>query len=134
MILDEELHVAAVKAKIQTQLDTIGTTEHPAVYELDGVPSPRPEDYVTVNVYRRFGGESRLDGFIGTCGWRIETQAVSRNLSAARQLRKAVSDALLNQSLTVSGELTTYVLFSTEDVFNEDDDHYVGQTDYDYRL
>lgn len=134
MIIDEELHATAVKTVIQAELDTIGTTEHPQAYELDGVPSERPDDYVTVNLYRRYGGESRLDGFIGTCGYRIETQAVSKNLSAARRLRKAVSDALLNVNLTVSGELTTPVLFETEDAFVEDDDYYAGQTDYTYRI
>lgn len=134
MILDEELHVAAVKTKIQTQLNAIGSSAHPVVYEIDGVPSPRPNDYVEVNAYRRFGGESRNDGYVGTCGWRIEAVVVSRNLSAARQLRKAVTDALLNQSLTVSSEATTGVLFENEDVIAEDDDYYVGATYFTYTI
>lgn len=134
MIYDEELHATAVKAAIQAKLDLIGTTEHPQVYELDAVPTVRPDDYVTFNIYRRYGGTDRLDGFIGTCGWRITTQAVSKNLSAARVLRKTVTTALLNVNLTVSGEVTTPVLFETEDVFVEDDDYYVGFTDFTYCL
>ena len=140
MSQDEELHATAVKAAIQAVLNTLGSAPHVQVLDLDDVyddtteSGGRPDEYVEIQVMRRYGGLERLDGYHGTTGWRITTRVVARTVTAARKLRKAVSDALLFVNLTVSGSATTPVCFETEGPIGEDDDYWVGLTDYTYTL
>lgn len=121
MSIDAQAHQNAVVAALNAALAP------DFAYDADDVPSPRPGRYVEVDVSRRFGGEPRTGGHLGTTGWRIRTLYVARSPLDARRLQTLTNGALEEVSLTVSGKDTTGILFETGDpIASEQDGRFSG--------
>lgn len=100
--VDEQVQATAILAVLNTALAP------KVAYDLDEVPSPRPNGpYVVVTISWRYGGEARADGYVGTDGGRILTRYVARSVEDARQLRSKVVGALRHGSLTIAGDTVT---------------------------
>ena len=91
-----------------------------------------PTDYVEVTVSRRFGGEERANGYIGTEPYRITTRVVAKEIPNARLLRDKVRTALAFNTVTVGSLTTTPVAFETEDPIGDDEGLWSGVTSWTY--
>lgn len=84
-------------------------------YSPSNVPSPRPDEHVTVVIARRAGGEQRQCGGTGAIGYRITLRAVSRTddgnvLNSLEACRRALEF----RRITAGGKTSTPVQFETE--------------------
>lgn len=104
-------------------------------YEVDDVPSPRPAEYVEVQLVRRFGGTARGCGWKGTVGYRLTVFGISQtSASNARMLLEKCRAALEFQHLVVDGQQTTPIQFETANEVAPDDGWLSGFHDYTYAL
>lgn len=117
-------------------LAALNTALAPRVaYELDKVPATRPAQYVEVTLARRFGGESRQDGFIGTTGYRVIVTAISSaTVSSIRSDLEKCRAALEFQSLTVGALSTTPIQFETEDEADYGNGWFAQYATYTYAI
>ena len=102
-------------------------------YDVDQVPSPRPEEYLTVSLVRRFGGERRQCGGIGTTGYRLAVRAVSHvYIENVRANLQTASDALENARLVVDGKTSTPLQFETGRPATPDEGWFIGVINLTY--
>lgn len=103
------------------------------VYELHQVPSTRPPNYVELSLSRRFGGEFKQSGDVGTTGYRVTLRAVAQvSVMAAREDLEKCRAALEFTSLAVGGSTTTPIQFETEDPVAADDGWFSGLMSFTY--
>lgn len=122
-------HIDAVLALLNTAL----APKH--AYDLDQVPVLPPTEYVEVSLSRRYGGQEREDGYIGTTGYRLMTRAVSLDsMSNARRSAEKVRGALEYVSFTVGLLTTTPVEFEGEIPIAPDDGWFSGATTWIYAI
>ena len=127
----EDQHATAVLAALNAVL----TTGRKA-YDSDTLRAMAalPADYVEVTVSRRFGGEERNDGYIGTEGYRITTRVVGKFVANGRDMRDKVRTALAFKMLTVGSLTTTPIAFETEDPIGDDEGRWSGLTAWTYQV
>ena len=125
----EDEHALAVLAALNAVLPT-----GRKAYDSDTLRAlaTLPTDYVEVTVSRRFGGEERGGGYIGTEPYRITTRVVGKTISNARVLRDKVRTALAFNTVTVGALTTTPVAFETEDPIGDDEGLWSGLTLWTY--
>lgn len=105
-------------------------------YDLDKVPTPRPGEYVLVEVGRRFGGNLKAGGSMDVTGYRIVVRAISKtSVANVRNSLERCRGALEFGRLTVGTERTTPIQFETEgDPVRYDDGWFSGDHAYTYAL
>jgi hypothetical protein len=97
---------------------------------------PRPTDvtsYTEVGIFRRFGGESVLNGDLGLRLVRVTTREVAKIRANALTVRSKCA-ALEDASLTVAGFVTTPIQFETQTLIAEDDGWFSGLTTWTYAV
>lgn len=122
------------QANATALLATLTTALAPQkVYELHQVPTTRPPNYVEFALSRRFGGEFKQSGDVGTTGYRITLRAVAQSsVTAAREDLEKCRAALENTSLTVGADATTPIQFETEDPVAADNGWFSGLMSFTY--
>lgn len=118
--VDAKAQLAAVLAALNAPLSAL--TAPWTAYDLDKLPQTRPDTYVGVSVYRRYGEAARMPGKQSRIGWATTVQLVSKSGSNARLLHKIVTETLEDARLSVNGVLTSPICFETEDPIAEEDD------------
>lgn len=105
-------------------------------YDVDKVPTPRPGEYVLVEVSRRFGGNLKAGGSMDVTGYRIVVRGISRtSVANVRTSLETCRAALEFVRLTVGTEQSTPVQFETEgDPVRYDDGWFSGDHAYTYAL
>lgn len=124
--MSEELHATAVKAAVNAAIAPV------VCYDVDEIPSPRPDNYVEVTLSRRYGAERVMTGHRSTTGWRVTTRYVTRTVTNARDLRATICAALDEQRLTVDGALTSPIELETSTPIGSDDSWFTGLDVFTY--
>lgn len=103
------------------------------VYELHQVPTTRPPNYVEMTLSRRFGGEFKQCGDVGTTSYRVTLRAVAQmSVTAARDDLEKCRAALENVALVVGSDATTPIQFETEDPVATDNGWFSGLMAFTY--
>lgn len=125
--------VAQVLAVLNAPLNALDTPK--TAYDVGKEPSPRPKEYVDVNVSRVFGGTPRTSSQKYLTGYRVTVRGVSE-LSAtnARNSLEVCRAALEYKRLTVDGQESTPIQFETEDPAEPDNGWFVGLLAFTYTI
>lgn len=120
---------AAVVAAINAQFEVN------RAFELDDVPSPRPQEYIEVSVSRRFGGERRMSTEVGPTFYRAVVRGVSHSKSknVDKALQKARA-ALEFQRISVGTRTSTPIQFETDEPTDPDDGWFSGVMTFTYTI
>lgn len=103
-------------------------------HEPSKVPSPRPDEYVTVAVVRRPGGKPR-SGRYSTTGWSLYVMAASaRSEENARNWLEKIRAAFESQVITVAGVASTPVKFDSARPVGPDNTWSSGVNTYTFTL
>lgn len=104
-------------------------------YDLHKVPSPRPDEYVTVLLMRRPGAPLSIAGTAGVVGYRIRVRAASHtSVTNVRNLLERCRGALEFARIQVGATRTTPIQFETEDDVTGDDGWFAAYDDYTFAL
>ena len=124
--------LAAVLAAINDALP-----DNVQAYEPSKVPSPRPNDFVSVTVARRAGGAGR-GGRYATTGWSVYVMAASSvalyGEDRARNSLRLAGTALENNTLIVADEKSTPARFDNARPVAPDDGWFSGVTTYTFAI
>lgn len=124
----------------QQQVDAILSLLNAALapkvaYEVDTVPSPRPSEYVEVQIARRFGGQIRTCGAKATTGWRVTVYGISQYaVSDARLMLDKCRTALEYRRLQVGVATSTPAQFDAAGPISPDDGWFSGWHDYTFTI
>lgn len=117
--------VTEVLAVVGAPLGALATPR--TAYDMGREPSPRPKEYVDVNVSRIFGGTPRVSSQKYLTGYRVTVRSVSQVSAAnARVALETCRAALEYARLVVNGQTSTPVQFETEDPAEPDDGWFTG--------
>lgn len=122
---NEQAHSDAVVAF----LNTLGAS----AYDLGDVPASAPDRYSEVTVTRRFGGQQRSSGVRDVELYRITVRQVAKLYQNAQNLR-AKSAGLEDAVLTIGGETTTPIEFSSAQPIGPDDGWFSGLQVWNYAI
>lgn len=106
-------------------------------YEPPKVPSPKPNEFVSVTIVRRSGGSPR-SGRYETTGWSVYVMAASSAaLSSgtnARNCLRLIGDAVENKPLVVGDEVSTPVRFDNGRPVAPDNNWSTGVNTYSFAI
>lgn len=127
--MSEQAHVDAVLALLNEALAP------KRAYEVDSVPSPRPAEYVEVQIARVLGGSRRINARKMTDGYRITVYGISQTHAAnARLMLDKARAAVEYARIQIGGAKTTPVQFEVADPVRPDDGWLSGWADYTYTI
>lgn len=124
---NEETQAAALLAALNAKLAP------KKAYDLDEVPTTRPDSYVSFSVVWRFGGEARSDGYVGTDGARITTTYVARTITNARLMRSKVVDVFRHGHVAIADDVAI-ISRETGDPIGEKDGWFTGWDDWTFTV
>lgn len=124
MSTPQEQYVA-IKAALDTALQAGVSDPRLLAYDFDDVPAPRPENYVSLSLSRRYIDGFRLGGPHGLRGGRLTTGYVSKHVNFARELQRRTRAALEDVAL-LSGALGPFRFEMEHPITDDEDGYYFG--------
>lgn len=127
----------ATETEILTAVLAAANTALPTgrdAYEPGKVPTPRPNEFVTVTIARRGGGSARAGRF-ATTGWAVYVMGASMTASSnARDSLRLVDGALDGVVLAIADETTTPIRFDNARPVAPDDGWFTGVNTYHFAI
>jgi hypothetical protein len=68
-------------------------------FDIDGVPTERPDRYVVIDITRRWMPEQLASGEVPIPGWFLTTEYHARNVNDVREMRRRTQQELEDQVL-----------------------------------
>ena len=124
--MTESEQAEAILEALNTALAGRAAYEYSKVPGSNGNTGTEPDKYVVVALSRRYVDSRRAGGSVMLPGGRLETRYVAKSLTDARNMRRLVTAALEDVTLTTTaGEVGPFT-FESAEAFRPDETYQVG--------
>jgi hypothetical protein len=126
-VVDERVHVAAIKALLTTPLNG-------QVFDYSNAPKPPTGPSAILELERRFVPPRTATGLSGRSGWRVSVRFIGMTVNEARWVQFEVTKALDEKRLSIGGFTSTPVTHESTQGIEPDENAFSGWSLYTYAL